>query len=227
MVWCLSAVKQVARSGKDAVKHRGGQPAGIGIQAAAVVRIKERPFSREPMFCAMGECEPRGLQSRGAKHGLVSNAAERNHDRACRQHRDFAFQVVIAAVNLLGQRLVAWRQALHGIADPAIYEAQAVIGRNGLRPGRKSKVMQRAIQEYPGMVAREGPPGAICAMQAWREADHEQPMARAPEGRHRTAVIVWVTPAHAIEKTGEARAAPAVRIEWRALSAHQAALSAP
>jgi hypothetical protein len=130
-------------------------------------------------------------------------------------------------VNLPGQRLVAGRQALDRIADPAVEKAQPVSGGYGFRARGESMGVQRPIQEDTGMVAGKGSAGAIRAVQARGQPDYEQSVARAPEGRHRAAVILRVTPAHAIQKAREPRAEPAIRVERRAPAAHGGVLSVP
>ena len=69
------------------------------------------------------------------------------------------------------------------------------------------------------MVAGEWPAGAIRAVHARREADDEQPMARAAEGSHGAAVISRMPRPDFIEEVCKTRAEPAIRIERRALHA--------
>ena len=63
------------------------------------------------------------------------------------------------------------------------------------------------------MIAGERPSGAIRAVHAGREADDQQPRRWVAERRHRLAEIVGLLMPHRIEKSREARAAPAVGIE--------------
>ncbi len=87
--------------------------------------------------------------------------------------------------------------------------------------------VQGAIKQDAGVVAGEWPAGAIRAVHPWRETYDEQPVARAAEGSHRTAVISRMPRPDFIEEVRKPRAEPACRIERRALHARPEALSAP
>jgi hypothetical protein len=77
--------------------------------------------------------------------------------------------------------------------------------------------VKRPVQQQAGVIAGERPAGPVRAVHPRREADHEQPVAHAAEGRDRPAVVVGVGGADRVEVTREARAEPAERLEGRAV----------
>ena len=83
-----------------------------------------------------------------------------------------------AGVDFRRQRLVLRRHAAHGIADPAIDQRQPVVGPRLVDAVGKAVFEQRRVEQVAGVVAGEGPPGAVGALQARREADDQQPRRR-------------------------------------------------
>ena len=63
------------------------------------------------------------------------------------------------------------------------------------------------------MVAGERTSRAVRTVQAWREADDEQPVSCMPKGCNRPAVIVRMLVTDVVKKARESRAPPAGRIE--------------
>ncbi len=153
----------------------------------------------------------------------MRNAAEGHDQGAFWQHGQFGLEISVAAANLGRQRLVARGQALHRIADAAIDETKAVAGRHGFRARGETVRVQRAVQQDSGVIAGKGSSGPVRAMQARRESHDQQAMTRAAEGRHRAAVILRMSVSHGVEKAGEPRAKPAIRIEACALHARKRA----
>jgi hypothetical protein len=87
--------------------------------------------------------------------------------------------------------------------------------------------MQRPVQEDAGMVAREWPAGAVGAVQAGCESNHQQAVPGTAERRDRAAVVFRMPRAHLVEEPGEPRTVPAGRIEWRCTLLRHGAFSAP
>jgi hypothetical protein len=84
---------------------------------------------------------------------------------------------------------------------------QSVIGADS-DTGREPKAegVQGFIEQDAGMVAGEGPPGAIGTMHAGRKADNQQPSLRIAKRQHRTGVIVRLAATHLGEESRQARA---------------------
>jgi len=83
-------------------------------------------------------------------------------------------EVAVAAPDFLRQRLVLRRQAFHRIADAAVLQQQRIVGALRYRKAGKTELMQRAIQDYAGMVAGKRPPGAVGRRASRREADDQE-----------------------------------------------------
>ena len=56
-------------------------------------------------------------------------------------------------------------------------------------PLAKPELVQRRVQQYPGVIAGKRPAGAIGAVHAGRQADDQQARLRVAEGRHRPAEV--------------------------------------
>jgi len=146
----------------------------------------------------------------------VRDRAEGDDDGARRQRSDLAFEVPVTAPDFVRQRLVGRRQALHGIADPAIDEAQAIARAERLRARGESFGMEDAIEQEAGMVAGKRATRAVGSVLTRREADDQQAVTCAAEWRNRQAVIVRVPGLYGVAVTREPRAQPAERLEGRA-----------
>jgi len=178
-----------------------------------MVGIEQPAVPRERVLGAVSETMRRWPEAKGQQYGVVGDLPKGHDDRTLRQPGELPDQVAIAPPHFVRIRPVAGRQALNRIADAAIPEAQSVMSRYRLRSRRESRGVQRAVQENPRVIAGEGPPRAIGAVPARCEADDEQPVAAAAEGRDRSAMVVRVLDPDDVEMARQAPAQAAVRLE--------------
>src|SRR6185437_17118786 len=115
----------------------------------------------------------------------------------------------VAAPDLLRQRLVAGGNALDGIDDACVLELETIVRRDGLRAGGEARVEQRSVEKLPRVIAGEGPPGSIRAMQPRREPDEDDPRVRNPKGGYGPRPVVRIAPVDLGQEFREPRAARA------------------
>ena len=116
---------------------------------------------------------------------LVGDLAQRHEQTHVRQHRQRAFIIATACGDLGGQRLVLRRQAFDRIEDHAAGEPEVVVDPLGIAAFGQAVSAQGLVEQDPGMVAGERPPGAVGAEHAGREADEREPGTTVAERRHR------------------------------------------
>jgi hypothetical protein len=130
----------------------------------------------------------------------ASCAPQREDGAARRNPRKVGRKIIVARADFRGQRLVARRQALHGVGDPAIDERQPVVARYGNGPGGVAIRVQHVVEQDARKVAGEGPSACIRAVHAGRKADDDEPRSRIAKGRHRSAEIIRVPGPHGVEE---------------------------
>ncbi len=120
---------------------------------------------------------------------------------------------VVAGRDLGRCRLVLRWYALDRVRDPAARELEPIC--RGTRRWRAcpAEQMQRLVQQDAGMVAGERPSGRVCTVEAGCQPYHQQPCTRIAERRHRCTVVGGVLCPALVEKPGEPRTAPALRVE--------------
>jgi hypothetical protein len=182
-----------------------------------VVGIEERQAGRQRELGTVREADGRGTPANRKQNRRMCDRAKGDDDGARRQRGNLAYEIPVAAPDFVGQRLVGRRQAFHGVADPAIDEAQAIARTDRLGPRREAFGMQGTIEQEARVVPRERAARAVCTVLSRREADDEQAVARTAERRNRQAVIVRMFGFYRIAKAREPRAEPAIRLEWRAM----------
>src|SRR6266852_9988943 len=105
--------------------------------------------------------------------GFESDSSQGNDDAQIFQSFEFAFQIRSAVGQFLGQRLVARRRAASGGSDVEIGQNKPVVTVGRRRLTSKSRFMQHRIHEVAGGVAGKGAAGAIGAVRAGSESEHE------------------------------------------------------
>ena len=177
-----------------------------------MVRIDHAHAAGQGVLRAVRETVCRELQAEGTQRRAVRDGAEGQQHRAVRDRREFGREIAIAGGNLRGQGLVAGWHALHRIADPAVDQLQAVVGRNRDRPARQAERVERLVQQDARVIARERPSGRVGAVKPGRQPDDQQPRLRLAEGRHRSAEIVRMLALARGQERSEPRAQRAVGI---------------
>ena len=147
-------------------------------------------------------------QPQGHQHRVVGDRAQ-GEDRARPDRGDLLGEVAVAAPHFIGPRLVRRRQALHRVGDAAADELEAVVGPVGTVVTGETELVQTAVEQHAGVVAGEGPPGAVRAVHPRSKTHHQEPGAARPERRHRPRVVVGVLSSDPFEELGEPRAVPA------------------
>lgn len=179
--------KPCADLGENGPEHFLRQHAGIGIEPGAMITVGEQNrlcacakampdrFARgQDVFGAMREGKRGQLLAEGPNDRLMGNPAEGNDRAKIRQSRDRCREKRAAAPNFLPHRLVLRRNAAHGVGDHASGEKQAIVGRCSVRARGKPEFDQCFIKKIAGKIAGKGPPRAVGAAQAGREANHQQ-----------------------------------------------------
>ena len=158
------------------------------------------------------------LQTEGTNNGLMGDPAESDDRAQIRQGRDRRSEKGTAALNFRRHRLVLRRHAAHGIGDRARDKPQAVVHRRSVSARGKAEFDQHLIEKDAGEIAGKGPPRAVGAAQARREANHQQTRVKCSEIRNRRVVPFWLRCPKGIAKCCEARAKRTVRVrlagEW-------------
>src|SRR5271163_3723420 len=98
--------------------------------------MREAVFARGQITCS--------------KYGTVRDRAQRQNNARARTLSEFCAQILVACLDLDGQRFVGWRQALHGVGDADIQQLKAVVGGRGYRAGSQSVFMQGPVKQYAG-----------------------------------------------------------------------------
>jgi hypothetical protein len=60
--------------------------------------------------------------------------------------------------------------------------------------------MEGTVQQYSGVVAGEGPPGAVGAVHAGSQPDHDDPRVAIAERRYRPAIILRLIEPHRVKE---------------------------
>src|SRR5262245_60349662 len=82
-------------------------------------------------------------------------------------------QEVAAGPYFLRRRLVLRWHAAHGVGDATIDQFQSVVGVRAVAALRKAKFTEGLVEQHTGVIAREGSPGAVGALQSRREPDNQ------------------------------------------------------
>ena len=154
-------------------EHLRRQHAGVRVVARAVIAREQRHVADS---CAAAMLERRAPTSSPQRrhHAVMRDAAERE-DRAQVLHLgDGRLEKIAAGVDLGRRRLVLRRHAAHRVGDAAIDQRQAVVGPRLVVAAREAEFAERLVEQVAGIVAGEGPAGAVGALQAGREADDQQ-----------------------------------------------------
>ena len=127
-----------------------------------------------------------GCRSRAALRHAPST--QRQHGAQLRHRAELRRQETVARADLERRRQVLGRHAAHRIADAAVEQPEPVPRVGAVAPLRETEIQQRPVQQLAGEVPGEGPPGAVGAAHARRQAEHQQPRIQAAEARHRRIV---------------------------------------
>jgi hypothetical protein len=143
---------------------------------------------------AEGHPPPRRHPPDGTQHRdqRVLRDPAQHEDRARLEERPLAQEVLAAAADLLGQRLVRRRRAAGGGRDVAVVQDEAVAPRDGRGLAGEAGAVQGREEEVAGAVAREDAARAVAAVRGGREADDEEPRARIAEPRQGPAPVLLV-----------------------------------
>ncbi|MGY4294467.1 hypothetical protein ACVWXN_002562 [Bradyrhizobium sp. i1.4.4] len=135
----------------------------------------------------------------------MRNPSERDDRAQLRHRRQGSPEKLAAGVDLDRQRLVLWRNAMHGIGDPAVDQLQAVVGPRLIGALGEAVFEQRGVEQVAGIVAGEGAAGAVGALHAWCKADDQQARLDVAEGGDRRVVPQRLARAVRLAKGDQAR----------------------
>ncbi len=155
-----------------------------------------------------------GLESVSPQQGLMGDGAEHDNNLQPAHGGQFGFQMAVALTNFSGRRLVGRWQATYGVGNAAIVQVHGRIGPavGSERVGRtgEAEAMERRVEQLAGHVTGEWTAGAIGALFAGAEADHEQLGVQRAEGGNRQGVPVRIAPANGGKVVSQPRAGRAV-----------------
>src|SRR5262249_38450565 len=104
---------------------------------------------------------------------LECQPSQGDDDRAARQQRPFAGQVLAAIRKLSWERPIPGWSASAGRRDERAGEAQSIVGRSRVWLVGEPGCVQGGKQEVPRLVARENSSGAVAPVSGGSEADEE------------------------------------------------------
>ena len=167
------------------------------------------------MLSAVREDEIRTLQAERKQHGLVRDRAQRENGRRRRKPLELRSQVDVAALHLVGLRLVLGRQALHRIRNAAPGELEPVIDGKRIGAASVALTVEVFVEQDACVIAGEGAARPVRTVNTGRQTDDQQLRLRVAERRHRLRVIFGVRDTHRFQMLREARARAAARGERR------------
>ena len=112
----LDAVEIGAEVREDGLEHRGGQAAGLGVVARAVVAVEDGEAA-EVVAGAVGEGVMGEAAVEGADERLVGDAAEAEDGAEARKRGEAGGEEGAAGGDLGRRRLVLRRDAADGVGD--------------------------------------------------------------------------------------------------------------
>src|SRR5260370_23875908 len=105
--------------------------------------------------------------------GFESDSSQGNDDAQIFQSFELAFEIWSAVGQFLGQGLVARRGAASGGSDVESGQSKPVVTGGRRRLTSKPRFVQHRVHEVAGGVAGKRAAGAIGAVRAGRESEHE------------------------------------------------------
>ncbi len=162
----------------------------------------------------VAEGHRRALEPERGDDAVMGDFAEAEDHREARHGGDGVDQERPAGPDFGGRRLVFRRHAAHGVGDRDVDQVQAVVRPRRIGAGREAEIDQCPVEQVAGIVAGEGPSGAVGAAQARRQPDDEKPGVERPEGRHRRVVPVGLRRPPLPAKRHQPRAERAVAVRF-------------
>jgi len=187
-------------------------PASLPAPAIPRARKDEPARALQCVLAGVPEGVVPEFQPERHQHRHVRHPAKCQVDTHLRQAPQLRRQIGVAATDLRRQRLILRGHALDRIGDARLEESQGVVGRYRDRTGCEAGLVQRAVEQHPGMIAGEGPPGAVRAMHTGCKPDDKNTRSRGAERRHRPRPVIRVALAGALKKARKTRTACALRV---------------
>ena len=190
-------VRKLDRPTDDRLEHLRRQAAGLGVVAAAMIRVEQHPIGAEGVLGRVREPVCSGGEAAGAQHGRVCEPA-----RARESPAPAGSQRVPPSGNRCrslissGSGLFAGGRHLTALVMRTLRERKPIVAPTELRRARQTELEQRPVQQNAGVIAGEGPSGAVGAVHAGRETDDQQARRRIAERRHRPAEIIRLLAVH-------------------------------
>ena len=179
-----------------------------------MIAVGQRQAGRQRVQPVVDEGVGAGRPDGQRAQGLVVRAlAEGDDDLEIGHHRQLALQERPALGELDGQRLVLGRQAAHGIGDAAIDQMQPVVGVGAVDALGEAELQQGRVQQVAGIVAGEGPAGAVGALHSGRQPDDQHARVEIAERAHRGVLPIGVFALELVPEGDEPGTARTV--EWR------------
>src|SRR4051794_12377955 len=115
----------------------------------------------------------------------MGDLAERDQDADPGQRRQRSLEIGAAGRDLLGDRLVAGREAFDGVEDDRAIELETIVRVSPIFAPGEAELEQGRVEQLAGIIAGEWPPGPVGALLAGREADDCEPRIAVAERRDR------------------------------------------
>lgn len=185
-----------------------------------MIAIEKRQSVRHVVPVPVTEWICAALQIQRHQNGSMRDRAKRQDRRPLAQRRELERKVTVARADFHWQRTILRRQTLHCVSNPAVNEAESVVGIVRYRARGKTVLMQRFIKKLPCEVAGKRATCTIRAVLARREPNDQQPSSHRSKRRHGSRMVSRKLFADRIEMASKPRAAAARLGETRQGARH-------
>ena len=143
----------------------------------------------------------------GTQDLVVGALAQRQDGLSLGHRRDLRQQEWPAGREFGRRRLVLGWKASHGIGDPAVDQAQPIGGIGAKGADGEAELEQGGVEEVAGIVASEGPAGAVGAAHAWRQSEDQQTRVQSAERTDRGVLPIGMEDTKFVQECNEPGAA--------------------
>jgi hypothetical protein len=177
----------------------------VGIEDAKLTQMVQR---------RMSEFEFSLAQTHGFDNGAMRDATQRHYDSISRQSLEFVREILVARIDFCTDRLVAGRQAFHGIGDAAIDEFEAIVSRFRMVARAEAVLVQHLVQQDTRVIARERSTRAIGTVHARGKSNDQETRVCSAERRNRATIVSRIAAIDLVKKLSESWACTTRLIEY-------------
>jgi hypothetical protein len=163
----------------------------VGIEDLELTKIVQ---------CRVSKLEVSLAEAHRLDDGSVSNATEGHHNGIVGQRPELIGKKLITRIDFGTDRFVVRRQALHGVGDAAIDEFETIIERLRMFARPEAVLVKHLVEQDAGMIACKRAARSIGTMHTGSQAYNKEARIQGSKRRHRTTIIIRISPIHFIEK---------------------------